>query len=54
MSPDLRSAILTAARLAVEEEDYQWGLQLVDMILDSAEADLEPCMMKPPLFIFLL
>ena len=23
----------------MEEEDYQWGLQLVDMILDSAEAD---------------
>ena len=29
-----------AARAAVEEEDYQWGLQLVDMILDSEEADL--------------
>ena len=35
-----RSAIITAARAAVEEEDYQWGLQLVDMILDSKEADL--------------
>ena len=49
LSPDLRSAIITAARAAVEEEDYQWGLQLVDMILDSAEVDL-----KPPLFIFTL